>query len=181
MGFTGIRSDRFYDDSKGTKYSYTAAGRLSTRLWARGTNTTYAYNNYGDLSGVSYNDGATPTLSYTYTRRGQQEKITRGSDSWKLFYTAAGQLLSEAGTAGTLQSTVAERSGRGGRKWEESRRAVVPCNCNRLSPSEVAEGEGNGKNRTWIYDLRGDFQADFLAVRSGRPRIRWAACQEVTG
>ena len=35
-------------------------------------------------------------------RRGQQEKITRGSDSWKLFYNTAGQLLSEAGTAGTL-------------------------------------------------------------------------------
>jgi hypothetical protein len=25
--------------------------------------------------------------------------------------------------------------------------------CNRLSPSEAAGGEGDGKNRTWIYDL----------------------------
>jgi YD repeat-containing protein len=77
----GWLTNKVYDDGKGTKYSYTAAGRLSTRLWARGTNTTYSYNNYGDLSGVSYNDGATPTLGYTYTRRGQQDKITRVSDS----------------------------------------------------------------------------------------------------
>lgn len=98
----GWLTNKVYDDGKGTKYSYTAAGRLGTRLWARGTNTTYTYNNFGDLSGVSYNDGATPTLGYTHTRRGQQDKITRGSDSWKLFYNTAGQLLSEAGTAGTL-------------------------------------------------------------------------------
>lgn len=98
----GWLTNKVYDDGKGTKYSYTAAGRLSTRLWARGTNTTYSYNNFGDLSGVSYNDGATPSLSYAYTRRGQQENITRGSDSWKLFYTLDGQLLSESGTAGTL-------------------------------------------------------------------------------
>jgi RHS repeat-associated protein len=98
----GWLTNKVYDDGNGTKYSYTAAGRLSTRLWARGTYMTNTYNNYGDLSGVTYNDGATPTVSYTYTRRGQQENVTRGSDSWKLFYTTAGQLLSEAGTAGTL-------------------------------------------------------------------------------
>jgi RHS repeat-associated protein len=99
----GWMTNKVYDDSKGTKYSYTAAGRLSTRLWARGTNTTYTYNNFGDLSEVRYNDNnGTPTNRYTYTRRGQQDTITRGSNSWKLFYTAAGQLLSEAGTAGTV-------------------------------------------------------------------------------
>jgi RHS repeat-associated protein len=98
----GWMTNKVDDLGKGTKYSYTAAGRLGTRLWARGTNTTYTYNNYGDLSGVSYDDGVTPSVSYTYTRRGQQENVTRGSDSWKLFYTAAGQLLSEAGTAGSL-------------------------------------------------------------------------------
>jgi len=43
-----------------------------------------------------------PTVSYSYTRRGQRDKVTRGSDTWKLFYTEAGQLLSEAGSAGTL-------------------------------------------------------------------------------
>jgi YD repeat-containing protein len=39
--------------------SYTAAGRLATRLWARGITTTYSCNNFGDLSGVNYDDGAT--------------------------------------------------------------------------------------------------------------------------
>jgi RHS repeat-associated protein len=88
--------------SIGPNYTNTAAGRLSGRRWARGTNTTYSYNNYGDLSGVSYTGGSTPALTYTYTRRGQQATITQGANSWKRFYTTPGSLLSEAWTGGLL-------------------------------------------------------------------------------
>ncbi len=55
----------------GPGYTYTAAGRLASRLWARGTNTTYSYNTAGDPSGITYNDGATPTLNFGYDRRGK--------------------------------------------------------------------------------------------------------------
>ncbi|HEX5218407.1 MAG TPA: hypothetical protein VFZ59_02480, partial [Verrucomicrobiae bacterium] len=98
----GWLTNKVYNDGNGTKYSYTAAGRLENRLWARGTNTTYSYNHFGDLSGTSYNDGATPAVTYTYDRRGRQRTASKGSDSWEFFYTAGGQLLSEAGTGGTL-------------------------------------------------------------------------------
>src|SRR5207247_656370 len=55
-----------------------------------------------DLSGLSYDDGATPNLAYAFNRRGQQETVTQGTNSWKLFYTLDGQLLSEAWTGGML-------------------------------------------------------------------------------
>jgi RHS repeat-associated protein len=100
----GWLTNKVYADGLGPKYSYTAAGRLSSRLWARGTNTTYSYNDLGDLSAITYDDGTTPAVSYSYTRRGQQETAAQGGDSWKLFYTVDGQLLSEAGVVGVLGS-----------------------------------------------------------------------------
>jgi len=98
----GWLTNKAYADGQGTKYSYTGAGRLATRLWARGTNTSYAYNNFGDLSSVTYNDAATPSVTETYTRRGQLGKVVRDGITTTLFYTTAGSLLSEHHSGGTL-------------------------------------------------------------------------------
>ena len=57
--YRGWLSSKVYDDGKGPAYTDTAAGRLQTRLWARGTNTSYGFNTAGDLATVSYNDGLT--------------------------------------------------------------------------------------------------------------------------
>src|SRR4029077_18319225 len=55
--YRGWLTNKTYDaGAAGPKYTYTSAGRLQPRLWARGTNTTYSYNNAGDLSGIAYND-----------------------------------------------------------------------------------------------------------------------------
>jgi len=45
----------------GPAYTYTAAGRLATRTWARGVSTTYSYDTAGFLSGADYSD-ATPDV-----------------------------------------------------------------------------------------------------------------------
>jgi YD repeat-containing protein len=65
----------------GLLYGYTAAGRLASRTWARGTNTTYTYNNAGDLAGIAYNDGATPGLPFGYDRRGRPTGVTQGANA----------------------------------------------------------------------------------------------------
>jgi len=98
----GWLTNKVHADGKGTHYGYTDAGRLSFRVWARGTNTTYAYNPYGDLASVNYDDGVTPSISYSYNRLGRQELVSKGSHSWQLLYTLTGQLTSEAATAGPL-------------------------------------------------------------------------------
>src|SRR5690606_15383035 len=40
----------------GASYTYTRAGRLATRIWARGVETTYKYHPDGSLSTIDYDD-----------------------------------------------------------------------------------------------------------------------------
>lgn len=74
----GWLENKRYDDNKGPDYTYTDAGRLATRKWARGgagteVTTTYAYQaGSGDLLTVTYSNdgGVTPDLTYVYERWG---------------------------------------------------------------------------------------------------------------
>jgi len=102
--YRGWLDSKTYDgNTAGPAYTNTAAGRLQTRLWARGITTTYTYDNAGGLSTVGYNDGTTPGLSYTYDRRGRQATITQGtSATTTLAYNNANQLLSESYSNGIL-------------------------------------------------------------------------------
>jgi RHS repeat-associated protein len=94
--------------TNGTVYRYTAGGKLAMRLWLRstggGTNrleTTYTYNDAGDLAGVGYSDG-TPGTTYTYDRRGRLTVASRGGITTSLFYNDANLLIGEAYSGGTL-------------------------------------------------------------------------------
>jgi YD repeat-containing protein len=76
-------------------YAYDLAGRRSTRTWARGVVTTYAYDPAsGDLTGTSYSDG-TPAVSNTYDRRGRLATVVDGSGSRSFTYTASGQVAED--------------------------------------------------------------------------------------
>ena len=100
--YRGFLSSKTYDGgSAGPSYTYTPAGRLLTRVWARGTNTTYAYNKAGDLSSVDYSD-ATSDVAYGYDRRGRQTVVTNGTAICTLTYNDASQLLMETNSGGTL-------------------------------------------------------------------------------
>lgn len=71
----GWLTGKRYADNQGPDYTYTGAGRLATRTWARGVVTTYAYNHAGDLSGVTYSD-STPAVIMTYDRLGRPHTTT---------------------------------------------------------------------------------------------------------
>ncbi len=101
--YRGFLASKTYDGvTQGPSYTNTAAGRLLTRLWARGTNTTYSYDNAGSLSTVTYNDGSTPSLGYGYDRRGRQTAITNGATVCNLAYNDQNQVLSESYSGGPL-------------------------------------------------------------------------------
>jgi RHS repeat-associated protein len=104
--YRGFLASKVYDGSvNGPAYTYTDAGRLLTRLWARGTNTTYSHNNAGELAGVTYEDGNTPASAYGYDRRGRQTTITTGGTiACTLAYNDASQLLSETYVGGPLDN-----------------------------------------------------------------------------
>ncbi|HEV2208262.1 MAG TPA: RHS repeat-associated core domain-containing protein [Verrucomicrobiae bacterium] len=116
--YRGFLDNKRYADSTGPDYTYTAAGRLLTRLWARSNSqsqrllTTYTYgfnsgvqnDGYGDLVGVAYSNDPqnTPALAYGYDRRGRQTTNSVGSAEVILAYDNANNLLSETNVSGTL-------------------------------------------------------------------------------
>ena len=51
-------------------YTYTVAGKLASRTWARGIVTTYSYDIFGQLLSVNYDD-ETPDIDFAYNRLGQ--------------------------------------------------------------------------------------------------------------
>lgn len=68
-GTRGFLTNKVYQGTNGPGYTYTKAGRLGTRTWARGLTTSYAYNNAGELQGADYSD-ATPDVTYAYDPAG---------------------------------------------------------------------------------------------------------------
>jgi YD repeat-containing protein len=97
-GARGFLTNKVYQGTNGPGYTYTKAGRLGTRTWARLVGgqplaTTYAYNNAGELQGADYSDG-TPDVTYAYDRQGRPAQIT-GATTNDFAFTAAGLLLSE--------------------------------------------------------------------------------------
>ncbi len=99
----GLLSQKKYADGTGVNYTYTAGGRLATRVWARNLTTSYTYNDAGDLATTSYSDGgATPSATYSYDRKGQLATVARGAVTTTFGYNDAGELLSESYVGGTL-------------------------------------------------------------------------------
>ncbi len=91
----GLLANKRYADNKGPSYTYTAGGKLKTRLWARGVLTTYGYDaQTGDLLTTTYSD-ATPAVTNTYARSGQLQSVTDAS-GLRTFGYRHGQTATEA-------------------------------------------------------------------------------------
>jgi RHS repeat-associated protein len=104
--YRGWLSTKTYDGgAAGPSYAYTPAGRLKTRLWARGIYTTNSYNIAGDLRAVTYSD-ATPGITNGYDRLGRQTSITNGSAVCLRKFDLAANLLSETWLGGPLDGIV---------------------------------------------------------------------------
>jgi RHS repeat-associated protein len=70
----GWMTSKGYQGAAGCTYTYTPAGRLQSRTWARGTGTTYTYNTAGDPASTDYAD-TTPDVVYSYDRRGRVANV----------------------------------------------------------------------------------------------------------
>ena len=74
--------------TQGTDYTYTTAGRLYTRTWARDNKTimtTYTYNPAGDLTHIEYSD-TTPDITFVYNRLGKKQSVIDGFGSRTFTY-----------------------------------------------------------------------------------------------
>ena len=90
-----------YQDNKGNDYTYTAAGRLHTRTWARTVGgaalvTTYGQDNAGELSSIDYSD-TTPDVTHVYDRAGRLLTTTDAAGTLtRSYYPDNLQLAGEA-------------------------------------------------------------------------------------
>jgi len=105
--YQGFLTNKAYADGTGPVYSYTPAGRLASRTWARSVGgaplaTSYAYDTAGSLTNVSYSDGTTPGVGTAYDRLGRPSSITQSNIVTTQKYNLAGELLSESYAGGTL-------------------------------------------------------------------------------
>lgn len=98
-GFLTVKTNG--DGSPGISYSYTPAGRLQTRTWARGIVTTYGYDAGGSLTNISYSD-STPAVAYAFDRMGRQSTIVCNGMTDTLTYNLANQVLGESYSGGDL-------------------------------------------------------------------------------
>lgn len=101
----GWLTSKQYADSQGPSYSYSAAGRLTSRTWARGVVTTNTYDYAGQLATVDYSD-STPDVGFFYDRRGRQTGATNANDAITYLHNDAGQLVAEVHGAGVLDGLV---------------------------------------------------------------------------
>jgi len=104
--YRGFLASKAYADGHGPSYTYTAAGRMQTRTWARLAGgqplaTTYAYDAAGTLAAVKYSD-ATPGVGYAFDRLGRQTAVTNGATVTAYTYDDANNQLTESYTGGVL-------------------------------------------------------------------------------
>lgn len=75
---------------------------MATRKWARGSITTYAYNEAGDLKGRTYNDTITPPVTLSYDRRGRMTGVVDVAGTRAFTYDTYDRVTDEMFTAGTF-------------------------------------------------------------------------------
>lgn len=107
---SGVLARKEYADGKGPGYTYTAAGRLLTRTWARRVNgaplvTTYGYNNAGAVSNVDYSD-STPDVAIIHDRLGRLKSMTDGTGTTQYAYRVSDLQLERETLNGLLNKTL---------------------------------------------------------------------------
>ena len=84
-------------------FAYTAAGRLASRVWARGVTTAYSYDALGQLAGIGYSD-STPEVTLAYDRMGRVVSAVTAVSS-NLFEYAGLDLVGEVQNGAAITRT----------------------------------------------------------------------------
>src|SRR5271157_750072 len=153
-----------------------AAGRLASRTWARGMNTTYLYNTAGDLGTNIYSD-STPGVTNNYDRLGRKSSVVCGATTTSFVYDLANDVLSESYTGGVLNGlTVTNQFDTDLRRtsmglWNGSATLCQAIygydNASRLA----SVGDGNGNSNKYSYLAYSPLVGQIVYQQSGTTRM----------
>jgi RHS repeat-associated protein len=105
----GFMASKEYADSSMVYYQYLANGALYARIWARGIETIYSYDNGGSLTNVSYSD-STPPVIYALDRLGRIVTVTDATGTRTNVYADDGSLLTESIPGGAVSPGTVTRT-----------------------------------------------------------------------
>jgi YD repeat-containing protein len=87
-----------------TQFTYDLAGDNLTKVNAIGGTTSYSYDADSRITGISYSDGLTPNVTYTFDADGQRASLVDGTGTTTYSYDSDGHLLSTTDGAGATVS-----------------------------------------------------------------------------
>src|SRR5439155_12846881 len=76
-----------------TQFTYDGSGNQMSLLDPLGQTTTFAYDALNRLTAISYSDGQTANVAYTYDANGDRTGITDGTGSTTYSYDELGRVL----------------------------------------------------------------------------------------
>ena len=172
---SGLVTNKVYADGRGPKYGYGANGRLEKRTWARGVETSYLYDGWGNLTNTAYSDG-TLSVSAAYDAMGRQVEVRDAAGVTTFAYDAFGAVTNETvvGVAGTnVLERYHDAFGRdAGYALNGTRRTTLAYDpaTGRIASMGVGEGYAPAPFR-WTY-LPGSDLKESLAYPNGDV-VRW--------
>ncbi len=86
--------------SRPTAYRYDLAGNRASLTDALGRVTTYGYDPLNRTSAITYSDGSTPNVTYTYTPTGPRRSMTDGTGTTTYGYDALERTVAVTNGAG---------------------------------------------------------------------------------
>jgi RHS repeat-associated protein len=85
--------------SRATTFGYDLAGRMTTITDPASQVTTRAYDTAGQLTGITYSDGTTPNVTFTYDTLGRRAAMADGTGTSSYSYDSLGRLTSHTNGA----------------------------------------------------------------------------------
>lgn len=95
-----------------TTYNYDSANRLISAVTPLNQTTTYSYDSGSRVTGISYSDGTTPSVSYTYDADGQILTMVDGTGTTTQVWDSLHRLTQQTDGAGNTVGYAYDLAGR---------------------------------------------------------------------
>jgi RHS repeat-associated protein len=137
-----------------SQFTYDPAGNETTMVDAAGRTTTDSHDADNRVTAVSYSDGTTPDVSYTYDADGNRLSMTDGTGTTTYTYDADGRLTSTTDGVGATVSYSYDGAGNVASLTYPTGRVATHTYDN--AGLMVSTADGSGSTTSFAYDADGN-------------------------